>query len=335
MEGVISMKINIYYGGRGVLDDPTIYVLSQIEKVLGELRVEVKRYNIYEAKNSISTLPSTLKGVDGIILATTVEWLGIGGYMTQFLDACWFYGDKEEIAGIYMQPVVISTTYGEREAVLTLENAWQILGGQLCGGLCGYVERTSELRDNPEYHRIIEKRAENLYRTISSHARSLPGSNQAVRRSVLRTRTMQLTPQESEQLSEYVSDDAYVAQQKKDISDLSSIYRNLLGENAEKAETEFINAFQSHFHGEDGLDMTAAFHIEGRNQPLVIRAKDDQISAEYGNGDDAKVVIHLSEGAMNEITSGRETFQRAFNTGDMSARGTFADLRTLDQIFQF
>ena len=78
------MKINIYYGGRGVIDDPTIFVLSQIEQVLGELRVEVARYNIYEYKNQIATLPVTLKDADGIILATTVEWLGIGGFMSQF-----------------------------------------------------------------------------------------------------------------------------------------------------------------------------------------------------------------------------------------------------------
>lgn len=329
------MKINIYYGGRGVLDDPTIYVLSQTEKVLGELRVEVNRYNIYESKNSIATLPSTLKGVDGIILATTVEWLGIGGFMTQFLDACWLYGDKDEIAKIYMQPIVISTTYGEREAVLTLENAWQILGGQLCGGFCGYVESTAELRDNPEYHRIIEKKAENLYRTISSHSKSLPGSNQAVRRSVLVTRTMQLTPQESEQLSEYASDDAYVEQQKKDIIELSSMYRSMLGDNAERAETEFINAFQSHFHAKDGLQMTAAFNIEGRNKPLVIKVNGNDIYVTYEECNDAKVIANLTEGAMNEITSGRETFQRAFNTGDMTAKGTFADLRILDDIFRF
>ena len=134
------MKINIYYGGRGVLDDPTIYVISKMEQVLAELRVEVKRYNIYEYKNQVSTLPATLNDADGIILATTVEWLGIGGNMTQFLDACWLYGDKERISKIYMQPVVLSTTYGEREGVLTLENAWEILGGLPCAGLCGYVE---------------------------------------------------------------------------------------------------------------------------------------------------------------------------------------------------
>lgn len=47
------MKVNIYYGGRGVLDDPTIYVLNKMEEVLAELRVSVTRYNIYEHKSSI------------------------------------------------------------------------------------------------------------------------------------------------------------------------------------------------------------------------------------------------------------------------------------------
>ena len=101
------MKINIYYGGRGLLDDPTLYVLNKMEEVLKELRVTVERINIYEHKNEIATLPQTMKDADGIILATTVEWLGIGGYMQQFLDACWLYGDKEKIKVTYMQPIVM------------------------------------------------------------------------------------------------------------------------------------------------------------------------------------------------------------------------------------
>ena len=63
-------KINIYYGGRGLLEDPTIYVINKMTEVLKDLRVEVERYNIFEDKNAIATLPSTLKGVDGVILAT-------------------------------------------------------------------------------------------------------------------------------------------------------------------------------------------------------------------------------------------------------------------------
>ena len=45
------MNINIYYGGRGLLDDPTLYVVGKMEDVLRELRVQVKRYNIFEHKN--------------------------------------------------------------------------------------------------------------------------------------------------------------------------------------------------------------------------------------------------------------------------------------------
>ena len=51
------MKVNIYYGGRGILDAPTLYVLDKMEEVLVELRVNVDRDNIYEHKRSISTRP--------------------------------------------------------------------------------------------------------------------------------------------------------------------------------------------------------------------------------------------------------------------------------------
>ena len=208
------MKVNIYYGGRGLLDDPTLYVLNKMEEVLRELRVTVERINIYEHKNEIATLPQTMKEADGIILATTIEWLGIGGYMQQFLDACWLYGDKEKIQTTYMQPIVMSTTYGEREGEMTLANAWEILGGLPCPGLCGYVEDLVAFEMNKDYTVIIEKKAENLYRTISQKMKSLPNSNLAVRQSVLRTPQLELTPQESEQLSKYVSDDSYVSRRK-------------------------------------------------------------------------------------------------------------------------
>ena len=201
------MKVNIYYGGRGLLDDPTLYVLNKMEEVLQELRVTVERINIYEHKNEIATLPQTMKDADGIILATTIEWLGIGGYMQQFLDACWLYGDKEKIKTTYMQPIVMSTTYGEREGELTLQSAWEILGGQPCPGLCGYVEDLVSFEMNKDYTVLIEKKAENLYRTISQKVKCLPTSNQAVKQTILRTPQLELTPQESEQLSKYVSDD--------------------------------------------------------------------------------------------------------------------------------
>lgn len=45
---------------------------------------------------------------------------------------------------------------------------------------------------------------------------------------------MQLTPQESEQLSMYVSDNNYVQKQKEDIEELTSMFKGLLGDTDEE-----------------------------------------------------------------------------------------------------
>ena len=329
------MKINVYYGGRGLLDDPTLYVLNKMEDVLKELRVKVERYNIYEHKNEIATLPQTFKDADGIILATTVEWLGIGGYMQQFLDACWLYGDKEKISEMYMLPIVMSTTYGEREGELTLSNAWEILGGLPCAGVCGYVEDLVAFQGNAEYTVIIEKKAENLYRTISQKVKSLPTSNSAIKQSVLRTQQMNLTPQESEQLSKYVSDDSYVKQQKEDLEELTSMFKDMLGKSISEEKAPFVKDLQSHFMPQEDFEATYSITIEGYKNPLYIEVENDRLEVHYGQKDEIDVYAKMSVDVMQSIIDGRMTFQRAFMTGKMTAKGNFKTLRMLDQVFLF
>ncbi|MCR5580374.1 MAG: SCP-2 sterol transfer family protein [Pseudobutyrivibrio sp.] len=329
------MKVNIYYGGRGLLEDPTLYVINKMEQVLTELQVEVRLYNIYEQKNAIAMLPQTLKDADGIILATTVEWLGIGGYMNQFLDACWLYADKNALATTYMQPVVMSTTYGEREAMVTLENAWEILGGLPCAGFCGYVEDVKEFRENTEYAHIIEKKVETLYRTISQHTKGLPTSNQAVTRSILRTAQLELSPQESEQLSRFVSDDEYVQTQKADIADLTSMFRDMMGQKNEDSTNEYINDLKIHFRGNPDFSAKYLFMLEGKDKPLFLNIAGEHMECRYGKEDNIDVYMKLTSSIMDNIVAGRETFQRAFSVGDMTAKGNFRTLIMLDELFSF
>ncbi|MCI8991904.1 MAG: SCP2 sterol-binding domain-containing protein [Eubacterium sp.] len=328
------MKINIYYGGRGLLDDPTLYVVNKISEVLQELRVSVERFNIYEYKNTISTLPQTLKEADGIILATTVEWLGIGGYMQQFLDSCWLYGDKEKISATYMQPIVMSTTYGEREGVLTLENAWEILGGQPCSGLCGYVDDLVAFEMNRDYNLIIEKKAENLYRTISQKMKSMPTSNQAMTKTVQRTKQLELTPQESEQLSKYVANDNYVKKQKEDIEELANMFKGLLGDMKEE-DNEYITNLQSHFVPQSDFAANYLFMIDGKEKPLVVEVQKEEATIYYGEKEEIDVFVKLTPALLENIMKGQITFQRAFMTGEMTAKGNFKTLRMLDNIFIF
>lgn len=329
------MNVNIYYGGRGIIDDPTLFVLNKMQEILEELRVKVTRFNLYEMKNTIPTLPQTLKDADGIILATTVEWYGIGGYMQQFLDACWLFGDKEKIAGIYMCPVVMSTTWGEREAKLNLSTAWEILGGQPCNGICGYIENTVTLEMNEQYIRIIEKKAENLYRTINQHMASFPASNQVLKQKVAVPKPTNLTPQETEQLSQYVSDDSYVQRQKQDIQELTSLFRGILSEEGADNEEEYLGAFRKCFNPQAGFDAVYSIAIEEKKKKLILSVHGTKLECYYGAVEQPDVEVQLSRATMEEVVCGRMTFQRAFMSGAMKTKGDFQILRSLDQLFVF
>lgn len=318
-----------------MIDDPTLYVLEKVEEVLNELHVNVETFRLHELKNNITTLPQTLKDVDGIILATTIEWYGIGGYMQQFLDACWLYGDKEKISEIYMCPIVMSTTYGEQEGKLNLATAWEILGGLPCSGLCGYIADTSILEDNEDYLRIIEKKAENLYRTINQKMPCLPASNQAVKQKISIPRNIDLTPQESEQLSQYVADDSYVQRQKADIQELTSLFRDLMGSSEKEDYTEFIDDFKTHFHPQAGFAARYKIVIDEKKKPLSIEVDGGRMNCVYGEDGNYDVEVQMSQDSMTEIVSGANTFQRSFMAGDMKLKGDFKVLRMLDQVFIF
>lgn len=327
------MRVNIYYGGRGLIDDPTLYTIDKVTQVLDELHVNVERYNLYEDKSSISVLPKTLREAEGVILAASVEWLGIGGYLQQFLDACWLYGDKENIQHIYMCPIVMATTYGEREAQHTLIKAWEMLGGVPCEGICAYVDNHVEFETNREYNLMIEKCAENFYRSMSKKTIAFPNSSSQVKKTVLRSSTLSLTPQESEQLSAYVSNDNYVKKQKEDIEELASLFKGMLG--SEDETEKYIKELKEHFV--PGSDMNAVFQIdlvdEGRS--LVIHVDGDKLECYFGSVGAPDVTAKLKSEVFRQILSGEKPFENAFMSGDLSAQGNFKVLLKFDTVFRF
>lgn len=328
------MTINIYYGGRGLIEDPTIYVINKLTEVLEELRVVVNRYNLYEEKHSISTLTRTLKDCNGIILATTVEWLGIGGLMQQFLDDCWLYADKEHLSKLYMMPVVTSSTYGEKDASYLLTKSWDVLGGISCTGISAYVENHVEFETNPDYMFIIEKKAESLYRTISQKKLSLPSSSQVLKQNILCKNTLELTPQESEQLSIYVSDDTYVKKQKEDIEELTQLFKEMLGDTETDSSQELLNHIKAKF--DNNSEMTASYSISltDVDKTITIEANASNLKCYYGQKADADVIAKTTLEVFQNILDGELTFQKAFMSGVLTAKGNFKTLRAFDSIFQ-
>ncbi len=341
------------------MEDPTIYVLNKMTEVLKELRVEVARYNIFEDKNAIATLPATLKDADGVILASTVEWFGIGGYMQQFLDMCWLYADKEQLRGKYMLPVVMATTYGERDAELSLVKAWETLGGIPITGLVAYVENLDEFEHNESYSNIIEKKTETLYRSINQKTESLPTSNLAVKTNLLKTRTIDLTPQESEQLSKFVSDETYVKQQKEDIEELSAMFKQMLTGSGEEEREELIDEYKEDIQDisidevyDSDIDETIASFIDAYrpeaefiasyaiiisdiDKVLHVEATPEYVKCFYAATDEADVILRTTSKILDNILAGRTSFQKGFMAGEISAKGNFKTLRMLDTIFDF
>ena len=329
------MNINIYYGGRGIIDDPTIYVIDKMQEVLEELRVKVVRYNLFENKNAIPTLPQTLKNADGIILATTVEWYGIGGYMQQFLDSCWLFGNKEKISQIYMMPVVMSTTFGEKEAELALATAWEILGGRPCSGVSGYIENTMALEMNEDYGNIIAKKAENMYRTVNQKMVSLPASNNAVKQQIARPKGNTLTIQESEQLSQYVADDSYVQQQKEDLQELANLFRDKLSSESDTGDEEYVREIRKAYRPQAGFKAVYSISIGEKKKKLAIHVDGSSLECKYEELQKSDIEMSMDKKTMDSIVGGKMTFQRAFMAGSIKMKGDFKIMRTLDQIFLF
>lgn len=331
------MHINIYYGGRGLIEDSTLYVLQKITNVLEELRVDVKRYNLYECKNEITALSNTIKEADGVILAASLEWYGIGGFLQQFLDSCWLYADKARLSKIYMMPVVISSTYGECEAEQVLIKSWELLGGMPCRGISAYVESQADFETDADYVKIIEKRTEDLYRTISQRPKVLPSSNFVIKQNIIKKTPIELTPQESEQLSKYVSNDTYVRKQKEDIEELSRMFKDMMDKSEGKEnEQEFIKTLKESFVPQSD-DVKAVFEIKmtDTDRTLAIEIKGTHVKCYYGECEHADVLATTTRSVINRLVNGRTTFQGAFMSGDLSAKGDFKTLRMFDQLFQF
>lgn len=317
-----------------MIDDPTIAVLNRITDVLEELRVTVERFNLHELKNEITALPQTIKDADAIIIASTVEWFGIGGFIPTFLDACWLYGDKAKIAGTYMFPVIMSKAYGEKEAHLDMMNAWEILGGKSCNGICAYVPDSMDFDMNTEYRAIIEKKAEEIYRTVSQKFVMLPTSNNAIKQNMV-SDMINFTPQETEQLSKYASDDNYVKQQKSDIEELAGMYKGILEEEEKGGDEHYIAELKAHYVPQENFSATYLIKIEGKDKSLIIDIKNKNLNCYFGQIEQADVIGKLSTNVLDDIVEGRMTFQRAFMQGVMTAKGNLRIIRMFDENFIF
>ena len=176
------------------------------------------------------------------------------------------------------------------------------------------------------------KRKQKIY-TAPFQKNSFPSSSSSIRQNYINN-GLELTPQEGEQLSKYVSDDIYVKKQKEDIEELASFFKDIMKKQS-SSEDPLISAFKAAYNAQPGFTCTYAFTIDEKSEPLVVDVNGMKLSVSYDKTVDADISLRLSSEAMRNITSGRSTFQKAFMTGEMTSKGNFNTLRMLDQLFNF
>ncbi len=328
------MKINIYYGGRGLVDDPSLFVLEKMQAVFTELNIKYERFNLFEDKNKITTLSQTITDADAVIMATTVEWLGMGGYLQLLLDSCWLYADKSKISNVYMFPVVMSKTYGEKDVELAIIKSWEMIGGIAHRGVCAYVENTTDFEFNQKYNHMIEKAAEDIYRTVQKKRVPFPSSSLTIKNKVMKD-FVEFTPQESKQLSKYAADDTFVKTQKKDIESLASIYKEMMTDEEQGGDDYYIDVLKKHFAGKSGYSGSYQISIIDKNKDISLDIDAQKLDIKYDKNPDADVNMRLKKEVFDKIVAGKITFHGAFMTGDMITKGDFRSLRMLDDLFTF
>ena len=108
-----------------------------------------------------------------------------------------------------------------------------------------------------------------------------------------------------------------------------------MGQEESTPDAPYIKDFKARFMPQEDFSASYSFMIEGMKKPLYVGIKLDELNIHYGEEEAIEVYAKLSDEVMQSIVDGRMTFQRAFMTGEMTAKGNFKTLRMLDQLFPF
>ena len=136
-----------------------------------------------------------------------------------------------------------------------------------------------------------------------------------------------------------MADDGYVKKQKEDIEELAAMFKQMLGDEEEAPEPpsvyedDIIEGFYENFHPETGFAASYVIIVPDMGKNLVIHVG-KVLQCEYGADVEADVKLKASSTMLRNILAGKNSFQKGFMSGEITAKGNFKTLRMLDQIFQ-
>ena len=114
------------------------------------------------------------------------------------------------------------------------------------------------------------------------------------------------------------------------------MFKSMLGDSEpQEKEGEFIRELRTNFYPMEDFSAKYIIMIPDREATLSIEVTPNSVKCWYSDDTEADVVMKAETKILKAIISGKNTFQRAFMAGEITAKGNFKTLRTLDQIFRF
>ena len=116
------------------------------------------------------------------------------------------------------------------------------------------------------------------------------------------------------------------------------MFKQMLGDEEETPELpsvyedDIIEGFYENFHPETGFAASYVIIVPDMGKNLVIHVG-KVLQCEYGADVEADVKLKASSTMLRNILAGKNSFQKGFMSGEITAKGNFKTLRMLDQIF--
>ncbi len=347
-------KVILVYGGSALSNDPSAVVAERVAGVLAELNVGVYRIDLYKNDYKMDQFFDVLAEADGLIMATTVEWFGIGGVLQTFLDKAYMSGQFKVFDGTYLFNIAISRHSYEREAMDHILRSWELLGGIEGVNLCASIASSADIETNNKLLLAIDKKAEDFYRVINQQRMPMPTSineNKVILRvpaqeglpSGEQLEMPQVLGQEKKdepinnQISFINNYDAFIEKQQQDIHDIANLFKEKLATDVGTGGMKIPELFEHRFRADNGFGNHSITWIvtNDAKSNFVMTFRGSSLKCSKGQKKDADVVISSNLDTVTKVTEGKLTIQRAFMTGEIKAKGNFTLLYKLDNLFKF
>ncbi|MGL4736109.1 MAG: NAD(P)H-dependent oxidoreductase [Cellulosilyticaceae bacterium] len=319
-------------------------VAIHIQKVLGELDVEVEEFDLLQlpyfrgqTETQMANLSQKLSECKGVVVCSQVNIGGMHGAMQTFFDHMGLW--HQSIKGQPLFVVTYTNWTGEVKCANEILSHWELLGGVDGGKIC--------LNQNNQFEEAIvslERSIEGFYRMIKQ-ARVPLVSNE--RRMFLE----HFTPTQEQPKVNHID----LSTEEQNIRELTALLKGQMQKPEEeqfiqyqkpgyqRPQTESSRVITKKLQGlphyfvakhDKVLDFSVQFTVTDTAEEGLLTIQDGDCIYQEGKSENATLEIVTTDRILSSILSGEMTYQKAFMLGRIKVKGNFIYLSKIDQVFK-